>query len=120
MKGCQGISAGDLRHAIEILAPTLAQDSAGGTQVLQQTEVLATDRASVEALSGRELYNAQQRVAQVTHKVTIRWRPDISALQNLRVKTDNTFLQIQYIEPDPTRRRFLELMCVERNDGGIP
>lgn len=121
MNACgQKLNAGDLRHRVEILAPTLAQDSAGGTQVLQQFSVFATVWAAVHALSGRELLAAQQLVSQVTHKVTMRWLPGVIALQNLRVLTDGTYLQIQAVIPDDTRRYSLELLCVERNDGIVP
>jgi SPP1 family predicted phage head-tail adaptor len=117
---CQSLSAGQLRHRVEILAPTLAQDSAGGTRMLQQTYVFATVWASVEGLTGRELLAAQQLVSQVTHKVVMRWIAGVKALQSLRVLTDDTFLEIQAVIPDPTRRYSLELLCVERNDGVMP
>ena len=114
------LQAGELRDVIELLAPTLVQDSAGGTQVLQQTTVFARVRASVESLSGRELYNAQQLVAEVTHRVLIRWHPQVIALMNLRSVGDGRRFQIQYVNRGSGRRIYLELLCVERNDGIIP
>jgi SPP1 family predicted phage head-tail adaptor len=116
---CGGLDIGSLRHRIEILAPTLAQDTAGGTQELEDSTVFATTRAAVHALSGRELLAAQQVVSQVTHKITMRWMPGIHARQNIRL-ADGTYLQIQAIIPDDTRRYSLELLCVERNEGVNP
>jgi SPP1 family predicted phage head-tail adaptor len=112
--------AGRLDTPIEILQPTLAQDSAGGTQMLQQTSLFAKGWASVEALSGRELYAAQQLIANATHNITLHWRPGIIAQQNVRSLPDNRIFQVLYVDRGDGRQHVLTLLCVERNDGIVP
>jgi SPP1 family predicted phage head-tail adaptor len=122
------LRAGALDQVVDILTPTLAQDSTGGTDVMEQTRVAATVCASVESLSGRELWSAQQLVTQVTHRVRIRWLPQpgnpgaaaVSALQNVRSRTDGRVFQVQYVDRKQGRPHFLDLLCVERNDGVLP
>lgn len=113
MPATVAINAGDLIHRIQIVKPTLAQDSAGGWQ--QDTDsVFATVWASIEALTGRELYAAQQRVSEVTHKITIRWYPGIVARMN--VWFDNRVFQIQAVQNPDERKIMLVLLCLERDN----
>jgi len=122
------LRAGRLDHMVDILSPTLAQDSTGGTDVMNDTRVAYTVPAAVESLSGRELWSAQQLVAQVTHQITIRWLPrpdnpgaaDVSALQNVRSHNDGRVFQVQYVDRKDGRPHLLSLLCVERNDGVLP
>ena len=64
------MQSGKLRHIIEIQEPTRVQDSTGDPIATWAT--IATRRASIAPLSGRELTNALQVSAEVTHKITIR------------------------------------------------
>jgi len=113
------IQAGELRHRITILRANLTQDTFGGW-VIGDDSILA-DRvpAKISTLSGRELYAAQQKVAQVTHKVTIRWQRGIAAKLNIQWADDTDlvrFFQVQDVQNPDGRHIFLELLCVERND----
>lgn len=68
--------------------------------------------ARIEALSGRELIAAQQKVSDVTHKITIRYQEGILASMN--VWYDGRQFQIQAVENPEERNRYLFLLCVER------
>jgi SPP1 family predicted phage head-tail adaptor len=106
------IAAGRLRHRILIVQPTLAQDASGGTQE-DQANTFATVWASIEALSGRELYAAQQKVSQVTHKITIRWWPGVKA--NMNVQFEDREFQIESVENPDEQKKMLVLLCMERD-----
>jgi len=108
------IEAGKLRHRIIIVKPTLAQDTAGGWA--EDTEnVVATVWASVEALTGRELYAAQQQVSEVTHKITMRYWPGITANMNVWFQGRQFRIQAAPLDPDE-RRKMLVMLCLERNN----
>lgn len=107
------IEAGKIRRRIQIVEPTLTRDSAGGTAIDEGTPFL-TAWASVEALTGRELYAAQQKVSEVTHRIVIRYRDGIKANQNVWFH-DREF-QIQAVENPDEGRKLLILLCIERGD----
>ena len=112
------LEAGKLRHRITILRMNLTQDSFGGFQQGDNSVFAQDVPAAIETLSGRELYAAQQKVSEVTHKITIRWQPGIKAKMNVLWFDEdfNRFFQIQAVEnPDGVHVR-LELLCIERND----
>src|SRR5579862_9742227 len=111
------LKAGSLRHFITILQPSLAQDAAGGWQDGQGNILAQNVPASIETLSGRELYSAQQKVSEVTHRITIRWQPQISAGMTISWFDDRQrFFQIQSVENPDGRPIKLDLLCVERDD----
>lgn len=102
---------------MKIVDPTLIQDSFGGTQIDQATP-FAVVWASVEALSGREPYAAQQKVSEVTHRVRIRWMRGVKAKQNIWLADpdgDRQF-QIQAVENPDETRHYLDLLCIERDN----
>jgi SPP1 family predicted phage head-tail adaptor len=107
------IAAGELRHVIAIMQPTLAQDANGNISPSAQA-LVANARAKVEALTGRELYQAQQRVSEVTHRITIRWQAGIKAKQN--VWFDSRQFQIEAVENPDEVHHLLSLLCIERDD----
>jgi hypothetical protein len=52
----------------------------------------------------------------VTHKVTIRYLPGIVA--KMFVNFNSRLFNIEYVMNDEERNIFLDLLCVEVNDGG--
>jgi SPP1 family predicted phage head-tail adaptor len=107
------IFAGRLRHRVILVQPSVTQDTTGGWQI-DSTNTVATVWASVEALTGRELIAAQQKVSEVTHKVTIRWMAGIKA--NMNVQFDQRQFQIQAVENPDERHKMLVLLCIERDN----
>jgi SPP1 family predicted phage head-tail adaptor len=107
------IHAGRLRHQIKIVDLVLAQDTFGGTQI-DSGAVFAVVWAEVLALSGRELEAAQQKVSEVTHRITLRYLPGIVAQQN--VWFDDRQFQIEDVEDPDERRKILFLLCIERDN----
>jgi SPP1 family predicted phage head-tail adaptor len=107
------IEAGKLRHRIRITQPGLNEDAFGDSPN-DDASLIATVWASIEALTGRELYAAQQRVAEVTHKITIRWMPEITS--RLNVLFENRMFQVQDVLNPDERRKMLVLLCIERDN----
>ena len=67
--------------------------------------------ASVEPLSGREFFYSQQIKAEVTHRVKIRYREDITV--KMRIKHRDRNLMIESILDKKERREELEIFCRE-------
>lgn len=112
------IVAGRLRHRVDILKPILVQGSSGGTRIAN-TSLFGTVWASIEPLTGRELQVAQQRVSEVTHKVTIRYLPGIRAGMAVSFKGPGGELrELQIMDPQNPNEttKMLELFCMERDE----
>jgi SPP1 family predicted phage head-tail adaptor len=62
--------SGSLRHRISIQAKTETRDARGG--IIETWATVATRWGSIEPLSARELMQAQQVDAQVSHRVILR------------------------------------------------
>jgi len=112
MPSATRIEAGKLRHRVQLVQPTLVQDASGGIEE-DQASIFATVWASIEALSGRELYAAQQKVSDVTHKITMRYMAGVTA--KLNVRFGNREFQIQAVENPDERTKILNLLCLERD-----
>jgi len=90
---------GDFTDRVEIQQPTLAADGQGGR--LTTWETLATVWAQVEPLSGRELLMAQAAQSQVTYRVSMPHRPDVTPAMRLmwRTKTLEILAVLQEAAP---------------------
>ncbi len=102
--------AGDLRHRIEIGRYVEGKDE-WGDPLPPTWQTVATVWASVEGLSGRLLFEAQQSAMQSDHRVTIRYRTGIEP--GMIVRHDGRELEIQAVLDRDGRRRGLQLMCRE-------
>lgn len=107
------IRAGKLRHRVQLLSITPTQDKSGGIDETA-TSIFATVWGSVETLSGREIFQGQQITAEVTHRVTIRWREGVGS--DMNVAFDGRMYQVKVVlNPDGVHKK-LELLCIERAD----
>lgn len=104
------INAGELRHRVTIESRSLADTVGGG-----QTETWATHAivwAKVEPLSGRELIEANQGEARVSHRVTIRALATVTP--QMRVLRGSRLLNIEAVlRVDNEIGELMELMCSE-------
>ena len=114
------INGTNFRWPVKIVKPNLTRDSFGGTRSDDAT-VFAEVWAAVEALSattfGKELYSAQQKVSQVTHRVTIRYIDGVKSSMNVWHR-DRQFQIEAVVDPDE-QQKVLFLLCIERNDSAI-
>ena len=91
--------AGMLRHRVTIQRQELVFGKFGAPLHDKVWENVATVWASLEAMSGREFFASQQAQSEVTQRIRIRYRPDVTA---------------DIVAPLPDNRgRELVLMCRE-------
>jgi len=109
------IAAGELRHKITIAQADTTEDKFGGANPGQAGATpLWTVWASVEALTLRELYGAQQKVSEVTHRVTIRYIRGVTS--GMLIWFRGRQFQIQAIDNPRELNKLLVLLCLERDD----
>jgi SPP1 family predicted phage head-tail adaptor len=118
--------AGLLRHRITLQRPVGTNDEWGEPSPLWEDVVSVA--AAIEPISGREFFSAQQVQADVTTRITIRWRNGIepamrivhvTAQQAAMSPPESTVYDIEAILPDPTGRRQIVFMCRNRNSEGF-
>jgi len=101
---------GDMRHRITFQEPVKTPDGYKGHTV--QWQDVVTVWASVEPLSGREYFYSHQIKAEVTHRVRIRYRTDITIKMRAKLSEDRA-LEIESILDLKERRETLEILCRE-------
>lgn len=74
--------AGKLRHKVTIQAPSTTQDPKTGEMLAGWVDI-ASVFASIEPLSAREFIAAQAQQSEISARVTIRYRPGITAAMRL-------------------------------------
>ena len=112
------MKAGTLDRRITIQRQTETRDSYGGA-TLAWVDV-ATVRADVQAVSGKEFLQARAIQDETTTRMVIRWRSGITT-GKLRVilyepeqggsPTTQTYYDVLAILPSGDRKRWLQLMC---------
>ena len=111
------IKAGQLRHKIEIQAQSETRD-AGGGMTLVWTKIAnssgdANEWASIEPLSGSELIRGMQLQSPVTHRITIRYRKDLSYLTQYKVVHGSRIFNIKALRNLGERNRYIEMLAEE-------
>ena len=101
--------AGLLRNRVTIQTRSETTDDFGEIDFSWSNS--ATVWASVEPLSGRELMNAQQAGATVTHKITMRYKSGVNPKD--RISFDSRTIEIESVRNYRERDISLELMCRE-------
>jgi len=103
--------AGTLRHRVTLQSNIKVQDPATGYMTQSWTDV-AKVRAAVAPLSAREFIAAQAMQADVTTRITIRYRAGVTAA--MRILHDGKTYNITGVLPDAkSGREYLTLPCTE-------
>ena len=108
------MQAGRLNSVIEIQQLTAGQDALG--QPVQTWTAVATVRADVRDLSGREFFSAQAAQSGVTAKIRIRYRADVTAA--MRAVAGTKIYNIQAVLDTSGKKRELTLMCSTGENNG--
>lgn len=111
--------AGKLRHLIQVKTPTRVADGAGGFSSVAWVpirsdltgEAAGSVWASVEPLSGRLSFEAQQLVPGVTHDIRIRYIPGVTP--KCRIEWSGRVFHIRSIVNILERNSELRLLCEE-------
>lgn len=101
--------AGELRHRVAILRKNIARDMYGAA--METWDTLATVWGSIEALSGKEYFNAAQVRAEATYRIRIRYFPNITPA--MRVMAGDRIFDIQAVLDPDGRRQELILIAKE-------
>lgn len=100
---------GDLRHRVTVQEAVKTPDGHKGFTVSWRD--LFTAWASVKPLSGREYFTAHQMAAEITHRVKIRYRQEITV--KMRIKHEDRVLNIESIIDLEEKHLVLEILCRE-------
>ena len=100
---------GKLRHRIGIQTSSDTQNAYG--EIEKAWTTAKTVWASVEPLTGRELFQAQQVVATASHRVRIRY--DSTVTETSRVLFGSRIFDINAIMNRDERNAEIELLCTE-------
>jgi len=105
--------AGRLHRPITIQQEVETVDSFG--EPIETWTTFATTRGSVDPLLGRELLESQQVKGIHTHRVRLRYIPNMSVKMRLKLTSDDDrILHINSISDVATGGRELVLMCSEK------
>lgn len=107
---------GQLRTRLEIQREVRQRDAHGSIKPSWTTAVIRW--AAVETLSGRELVEAQRTDSRVTHKVTLRFWPELTGKHRFRMKHEPTrIFNISWLSNPAQRGEFSVAICSEVSDG---
>ena len=103
------MQSGRLRHRIDLETNVGTTNTFGA--ITDTWSLWTTLWASVEPLSGRELLQAQQMQADITHRVRFRYVSGVTA--KMRVAYGSRYFNILSVINDQERNREIVLMCKE-------
>lgn len=103
---------GKLRHRLVIQRRVETRDAIGGISARWAT--LATRWGSVEPLTGRELTYAQQVEALVTHRIEMRYFPNLAP--TYRLKYGDRVFQIESVVNPGEIGATMTLLCTETTE----
>jgi len=106
------LQAGKLNHRVAIQSSTSAQGATGEPTKSWDTD--ATVWASVEPIAGREYFAAQQVAADVTHRVRMRYRTDVTITPLKRLLVGARILEIVSALNIADGNAEWEILCRER------
>jgi SPP1 family predicted phage head-tail adaptor len=107
---------GKLRHRVRLQEYVISKDSFGAE--VENWSDTATVWASIEPLSGREYFAAQQINAEVSTKITIRYRAGVKP--TMRILFGGRIFEILSVINTEEKNRELILMCREvLEDGAV-
>ncbi|MCK3655955.1 phage head-tail adapter protein [Pasteurellaceae bacterium Macca] len=105
------VRAGKFDKVVKIQRQTTKLNNYGS--VVQSWEDLATIRASIEPLQGREYFSGPFQMGENITRVRIRYQPDLTVNRKMRVKYGDQFLDIYSVIDSKERHEELQLMCKE-------
>jgi SPP1 family predicted phage head-tail adaptor len=107
------VASGKLKHRVRLMRNGITLD--GGRALDMPTEV-AKLWAWVNPLAGRELGQLRQTLPEVTHRVMLHFRPDVT--QENWLEHNGRRLAIVSLINVNEDNTVLELLCVEQTGGG--
>jgi SPP1 family predicted phage head-tail adaptor len=105
------LDIGRLRHRLTLEAASRTPDGGGGAAETWTT--LAQVWGRIRPIVGTETFEADGIGGQISHEITIRYRPDV--IPAMRIAAGSRRFEIVAVIDIDERRRWLKCLCVERN-----
>ena len=105
------LGAGQLRNRVTLQTAATVADAGGGGSVSWSNT--ATVSAKVEPLSGREQFHADQVRGPVSHKITMRYRSDVTVTAAMRISFDSRLFNIRGVRKLDEINQWIEVMAEE-------
>lgn len=102
---------GDLKQRVEILKLDADDNKVGGLRN-EEWVVVSKVWAHIHNLSGSERFENSQLQAELTHRITIRYRKDIT--REYRIRYQGRIFEIDYMVNVDEVNRFLGIYVTER------
>ena len=102
---------GELRKQIALQAEQQTSDGAGGYALAWAT--LATVWADISPVTGREIYASGHLEGRVTHKITMRWRSDITVTSDMRILYGARGFNIRAVTNQDESNQYLIVLAEE-------
>ena len=106
---CCDITAGKLRHSVVWQEKIQTPDGGGG--FTYTTSDVVTTRAFIKPISTNERFFAQRIESDISHKIYIRYRTDISP--DMRINYGGRLFQVKGIMNIEEQNKWLEVSAVE-------
>jgi SPP1 family predicted phage head-tail adaptor len=111
------VDPGELRDQIQIQQQTTAQDDFGQPQSTWTTVLTAMSK--IASITMAERFQTAQFVAQISHRITLRWPGAGVTIQGgMRVMFGTRIFQLQEVDNVEERNVTLHLLCLEINGAG--
>jgi SPP1 family predicted phage head-tail adaptor len=103
------VNPGELRHIISFQKLVDSQNEFG--EVVNEWVEVAKTRAGVYPISGKEFFSAEKVTSEVSHKLHIRFLPNISP--DLRIQFNDRYFHIISVINFQEKNIELQLLCKE-------
>ncbi len=101
--------AGQLRHEIIIQSAETTPNDLG--EAVETWSTFAAVRAAIIPINGKEYFSAGQEQSNVSHKITMRYLPDVNT--KMRILFGSRVYNIKSVINFQERGRELQLMVIE-------
>lgn len=118
------MQAGKLRRRVTLQQATQEQNEFNEVETIW-TDFAVNVPASVELITGRESFAAQQVQAEVDTKIRLRYRTGVTEIARVLLPVvggspqESQVFDVYAVLPDPTGRRELTLLCKKREADGF-
>jgi SPP1 family predicted phage head-tail adaptor len=110
--------AGDLRHRVKLQAASSTATAYGGNPNPTSFADVVTRYASIEPMHGNELFQAQQVHAAVTHKITLRYDPEVAVVSPrhrfVMAESTGRVYEVDMVANIDERNATIEVLATER------
>lgn len=105
------VNPGTLRHRVQLQQKSASQDAAG--QPLTTWTTVLTTWARIEAITLREMFQANQLVSQISHTITMRYQSTVPVAPGMQILFGTHTYTVQAVNNIEERGVLLRLLCLQ-------